>query len=400
MKNLILPLKKKKKLAVGLMSGTSVDSVDAALVEIKNSGTDAKVEQVDYISFPFPGGLKEFILNNSNPGSGNVTDICRLNFLIALVYVDAVKKILAKNKLKPDDIDFIGSHGQTIHHLPPGKTNSDENNFFGYSFGSTLQIGDPAVIAKRTGILTVGDFRTGDMALKGEGAPLVPYFDYVLFRSKKKNRALLNIGGISNITYIKKNSPPEETIAFDTGPGNMMIDLLAKKLFNIDYDNNGKIAASGKLNPVLFEKIIETDEFISKKPPKSTGREYYGMNFINKILNSKSPQINNEDIISTVTEFTAYAVYKNFELHIKEFPDELYVSGGGAENRYLVKKLSSYFGKTTKLRKIDFTGITSDAKEAVCFAFLANETVCFKPSNIPNVTGALKPTILGKICLP
>jgi anhydro-N-acetylmuramic acid kinase len=200
MKKYNLLLNKKKKLVIGLMSGTSLDSVDAALVEIKNSGTKSRIVQRDFLSFPFPEGAKNFILNNSNPGSGNVTDICRLNFLISYIYADAVKALLKKNKLNHKDIDLIGSHGQTIHHLPYKET------LFGYTFGSTLQIGDPAVIAKKTGILTVGDFRTGDVALEGQGAPLVPYFDYVLFNSKNKNRALLNIGGISNITYIKKKS--------------------------------------------------------------------------------------------------------------------------------------------------------------------------------------------------
>jgi len=395
MENFFLPLKKKKKLIVGLMSGTSLDSVDAALVEIRNSGIKSKIKQLDYISYPFPPGLKELLLNNSNPGTGNVTDICRLNFLLSYIYIDAVKALLERSNIYFSDIDLIGSHGQTIHHLPA------KQEFFGHTFGSTLQIGDPAVIAKKTGVVTVGDFRTGDMALGGEGAPLVPYFDFVTFSSKKKHRALLNIGGISNVTYIKKNSTPEEVIAFDTGPGNMMIDLLCRKYYNKEYDNDGKIASSGKLDKVLFNKMISTDEFINRKPPKSTGRELYGEVFLNMILNDKDHEsIPKENIIASVTEFTAYAVYRNFELHIRTYPEELLVSGGGAENKFLLRKLSDYFGKKTKIKKVDSTGITSDAKEAVCFAFLANETLSFKPSNIANVTGAERRTILGKICLP
>jgi anhydro-N-acetylmuramic acid kinase len=392
MKKYNLLLNKKKKLVIGLMSGTSLDSVDAALVEIKNSGTKSRIVQRDFLSFPFPEGAKNFILNNSNPGSGNVTDICRLNFLISYIYADAVKALLKKNKLNHKDIDLIGSHGQTIHHLPYKET------LFGYTFGSTLQIGDPAVIAKKTGILTVGDFRTGDVALEGQGAPLVPYFDYVLFNSKNKNRALLNIGGISNITYIKKKSTAGETIAFDTGPGNMMIDLVCRKYFDVEYDKGGKIAASGKLNQEVFRKMIEADEFIDQKPPKSTGREYYGEVFLNRVLDDI--QIDKKDLLATVTEFTAYAVFRNIQIFIKEFPDELFISGGGALNKYLVKVLSRYIGKETKIKKVESAGITSDAKEAVCFAFLANETISFNPGNIPNVTGAIKPTILGKICLP
>jgi anhydro-N-acetylmuramic acid kinase len=393
MKSYTLPLKKKKKLIIGLMSGTSLDSVDAALVEIKYSGIKSRIKQRDFISFPFPPGAKEFILNNSNPGSGNVTDICRLNFLISYIYVDAINVLLKKNKLEYKDIDLIGSHGQTIHHLPA------KENLFGYKFGSTLQIGDPAVIAKKTGIITVGDFRTGDMALGGQGAPLVPYFDYVLFNSPRINRALLNIGGISNLTYIRKKAPAEETIAFDTGPGNMMIDLICRRLFNCNYDKGGKFASSGKFNQELFNSMLFHDDFIDRSPPKSTGREYYGDVFLDKILTDKS-SLKKEDIAATVTEFTAYAVHRNFELHINEIPDELLVSGGGSENKFLMKKLSTYMGKKTKIRNVDSAGITSAAKEAVCFAFLANETLCYNPGNLPNVTGAEKPTILGKICLP
>ena len=393
MKKIILPLKKNKKLAVGLMSGTSLDSVDAALVEIKRSGPGAKLKQLDFISSPFPPGLKEILLNNSNPGSGNVSDICRLNFLMSYIYSDAVKNLMKKNKLEIRDVDFIGSHGQTIHHLP------QKESFSGYQFGSTLQIGDPAVIAKRTGILTVGDFRTGDVAVGGEGAPLVPYFDYTLFHSSRKNIGLLNIGGISNITFLKKKSTPEKTIAFDTGPGNMLIDLFCKKFFNKDYDEDGKIASSGKLHSALFEKIINTDNFVNRKPPKSTGREYYGETFLDEILTG-FPNLKKEDIAATLTEFTAYSVYKNFDLHIKEFPDDLIVSGGGADNKYIMKLLKKYFNRNSKVKRINISGITAEAKEAVCFAFLANETLSLNSSNIPNVTGADRSTILGKICLP
>jgi anhydro-N-acetylmuramic acid kinase len=388
-----LPFKQKKKTVIGLMSGTSLDSVDAALVEIRNSGVKSKITQKDFISFPFPPGVKELILNNSNPDSGNVTDICRINFLVSYIYIDAVNQLLKKNNLEYGDIDIIGSHGQTIHHLPA------KEEFYGYSFGSTLQVGDPAIIAKNTGILTVGDFRTGDVALGGQGAPLVPYFDYVLFNSNTKNRALLNIGGISNVTYIRKKSAVEETMAFDTGPGNMLMDLICKKYFNIDYDKDGTIAASGKLNRNLFVKMIELDEFIDKTPPKSTGREYYGEIFLNRMLN-EIQDVEKEDLLNTVTEFTAYAVYRNFGLHIKDFPDELYASGGGAQNKYLMKRIASYMGEKTKIKNIEVSGITIDAKEAVCFAFLANETVSFNTGNIPNVTGAGRAAILGKVCLP
>jgi len=386
---------KKSKIIIGLMSGTSLDGIDCVLCKIKNPGTETKIKVINFITFPFPKGLKEVLIENSTPGKGNVTEISKLNFLLAHIYADAVKEIAKKSKISLTKIDLIGSHGQTIQHLP------QKENYFGYKFGSTLQIGDPAVIAKLTGITTVGDFRPGDMALGGEGAPLVPYFDYLLFNSKSRNRALLNIGGISNITILEKNANPNDVLAFDTGAGNMLIDFLAKKLFNKEYDVNGNFAEQGKINERLLKELIKKDNFITKKPPKSTGRERYGMAFI-EILLKKFKKISKYDIITTVTDFSAYSVYRNYELFIKNKIkiDELFVSGGGAKNKFLLKRLKKYFGLSVDIKTIDSLGISSDAKEAICFAVLANETISGNPSNIPKVTGAKKQTILGKICLP
>ena len=387
--------KKKKKLAVGLMSGTSLDAVDAVLIEIQKSGIKTSINQLGFLTYPFPAGLKKKLLENSLINSGNVTDICRLNFLIALVYTDAVKLLCKKSMIPLDKIDLIGSHGQTIHHLPA------KEKFYGYNLGSTLQIGDPSVIAKLTGILTIGDFRTGDVALGGEGAPLVPYFDFIIFHSEKTNRALLNIGGISNITVLDKKGKASNVIAFDTGPGNMMIDICAKKFFNVEYDEGGGIALSGKVNEEFLYDLIQKDNFIEKAVPKSTGREYYGIEFLIPLLRKFKKQ-SHEDIVTTVTDFTAYAVFRNYEKFIKQETEieELFVSGGGARNKYLIKSLRKYFGKTVSVSNVKNLGISADAKEAICFAVLANETLCGNPSNIPRVTGASRPTILGKICLP
>ena len=386
---------RKNKLVIGLMSGTSLDGVDAVLVEILGNSVKTKINQIGFITYPFPKGLKKKVLKNSSINSGNVTDICKLNFLIAHVYADAVKALCKKCKIDISKIDLIGSHGQTIHHLP------QKRNFYGYKFGSTLQIGDPAVLAKLTGITTVGDFRTGDIALGGEGAPLVPYFDYIMFHSNEVNRALLNIGGISNITVLDKKSDASSVIAFDTGPGNMMIDIIAKKYFNVDYDKNGGIAYSGKINNELLSAIKRHDKYVEKKIPKSTGREYYGTEFISPIIR-KFNKIPKSDLLSTFTDFTAYGVFRNYEKFImKETKiEELFVSGGGARNKFLVNSLKKYFGKNVKVQNVKKLGISSDAKEAICFAVLANETIEKIPSNIPRVTGASKSTILGKICLP
>lgn len=383
------------KNVIGLMSGTSLDGVDAVLIEISGCGTSTSIKQKAFITFPFPSGMKEMILRNAETNGGNVTEICKLNFLISLVYVDAIKSLCEKAKVKLCNIDLIGSHGQTVHHLPrPEK-------LFGYAFGSTLQIGDPAVIAKLTGILTIGDFRTGDVALGGQGAPLVPYFDYLLFHSKEKNRALLNIGGISNITALNKKGTGKNVFAFDTGPGNMLIDYLARRMFNKPYDENGEIAFSGNVNERLMEGFIQLDNFIDRQPPKSTGREYYGLEFISS-LRKKYRSIKNEDWVATAASFTAYGVFRNYDLFIQNETtiDELYVSGGGARNKFLIKELKKYFGKKVKVKNVSQLGISSDAKEAICFAVLANETLNGIASNIPRVTGASHETILGKICLP
>ena len=386
---------KRKKLAIGLMSGTSLDGVDAVLLEITGSGQAIKINQIKFITYPFPKGLKQKLLKNSAVNNGNVSDICRLNFLLAHIYADAVKLLCKKAKISLSKIDFIGSHGQTIHHLPQMK------NYFGFNFGSTLQIGDPSVIAKLTGILTIGDFRTGDIALGGEGAPLVPYFDFILFHSNKINRALLNIGGISNITILDKNGGTDDVIAFDTGPGNMMIDLLAKKFFNSDYDKNGNFAAQGNINENLFNDIKWHDKFIEKTPPKSTGREYYGKDFLFPLF-KKYKTLSHNDWLSTITDFTAYSVFRNYVKFIQTQTEinELFISGGGAKNKFLVNSLKKYFGKKVRVQNIKDLGMSSDSKEALCFAVLANETLSGNPSNIPKVTGASRKTILGKICLP
>lgn len=393
---------KKKKNVIGLMSGTSLDGVDAVLCEITGKGTRTKIIQKKFITYPFPKGLKKVLLKNSSLRRGNVTEICKLNFLISLIYVDAIKLLCKKARIPLTKIDLIGSHGQTIHHLPK------KERYFGYKFGSTLQIGDPSVIAKLTGITTVGDFRVGDVALGGEGAPLIPYFDYILFSSKEKNRALLNVGGISNFTILKKyrnltaeKKKTKKVIAFDVGPGNMMIDLLTKKFFSKDFDKDGKIALNGKVNEKLFSALIKKDNFIKKRPPKSTGREYYGKEFLVQ-LQRRFKRISKYDWITTVTKFTAYSVYRNYDLFIKDKIkiDELFVSGGGAKNKFILKELKNYFGKNVNVKSIKNLGINSDSKEAICFAVLANETIAGNASNIPSVTGARRETILGKICLP
>lgn len=379
---------------IGILSGTSVDSIDCVLVEVKGFGPKTKIAVKEFYSKRYPNELKKLILKNSHIKSSNVEDICLLNFIVGKAFAQTVSEFLTKRKINSSTISFIGSHGQTIYHIP------HEKSVGGIKSKATLQIGDPSVIASLTGITTIGDFRTADMAMNGNGAPFAPYLDYILFGDTKKNIALLNIGGIGNVTILKKGCRKNEVLAFDTGAGNMMIDALMKKFYGTDYDKNGKIASQGKLNTALFNKLKKRDKYYITKPPKATGREYYGEDFINYILkNSKG--LPKQDIISTVTEFTAFTICYNM---INFLPkgcgsiEELHISGGGAENKFLVQSISSYL-PGTKILKLDSKGITAKNKEAVLFAILANETYNGMTSNLPSVTGAKREVIQGKICL-
>lgn len=379
---------KKEKNVIGILSGTSVDGVDVVLVKISNSGVSSKIKVVDFESFPINNKLKKFILRCSSKKESNVEEICMLNFIIGKLFADSINKFLKSKKILNKKIDLIGSHGQTIYHNP------DNNKIFGFNTKSTLQIGEPSVIANQTGILTIGDFRVADVAVNGEGAPLVPYLDFILFRNKNKNRALVNIGGISNATFLKKSCRQNEVIAFDTGPGNMMIDYIAKKFFNKKFDDNGHLALTGIVNDDLFKFICIKDKFYKKNPPKSTGREYYNKKFIEVILN-KFNKLKSRDIIATFTKFTAYAIFHN----LKKFSiDQLILSGGGTKNVALMNFITHYF-KNTEVKIINENGITADNKEAVLFAVLANELISGNKTNITSVTGSQRNVFLGKICL-
>ncbi len=395
MKKLSSLQKKKRKLVVGLMSGTSADSVDAVLAEIRGFGSSTIVKQIAFVSHPYPKGYKKFLLHHSLPGNGSVDVVSSLNILIAQFFADAVKAVAKKARIPLRAIDLIGSHGQTIHHRP------DQTAMFGKKIRSTLQIGDPSTIAKLTGIVTVGDFRTGDMVLGGQGAPLVPYFDYLIFRSSTQNRILLNIGGIANLTLLKRNCTLHDIIAFDTGPGNMVIDALMQRFYKKEFDENGTIANSGKILPSLLSVLLK-HEYFSHRPPKSTGREIFGNEFL-AIFSALTKGMKKEDLIATATEFTAASIrdqYNRFVLPLlqRKNLDEIIAGGGGLKNNTVMDSLKKYFYPTPVVSTDQF-GISSDAKEALCFAVLANETIHEQPANLPSVTGAQAYTVLGKICL-
>ncbi len=386
-------VRKKERLIVGLMSGTSVDSIDAVLVRVSGAGTSLTFKQLAFHTHAYPKGYKDYLLKNSLAGSGTVDSISSLNILSAHFFADAVRALAKKARVPLSSIDLIGSHGQTVHHLP------DERILFGKKIRSTLQIGDPSTIAKLTGIVTVGNFRTGDMALGGQGAPLVPYFDYRAFRSSSKNRLLLNIGGIANVTLLKKNCTIKDVVAFDTGPGNMLIDGLMQRFYKKPFDRNGATAKKGVIDPPLLKRLL-SDPYFKRNLPKSTGRELFGNSFIRKILNDFN-HLRKQDIIATFTEFTALSIYDQYLRFLRkrlkdDILHELIISGGGSRNTVLVDSLRRSFHGAAVLMSDDL-GVPSASKEALCFALLANETVCGLPSNVPSVTGASSQTILGSI---
>ncbi|MGB9774313.1 MAG: anhydro-N-acetylmuramic acid kinase [Bacteroidota bacterium] len=386
--------RKPVKRVIGLMSGTSVDGIDAVLVEVRGHGMNLHFRQIAFVTVPFDPMLRELILRNSIPETSRVDDITRLNMLLAHLYADAVRKVARRAKLSLSDVDLIGSHGQTIQHVP------EPQAMFRHTVRATLQIGDPSALAKLTGIPTVGDFRIADMAVGGEGAPLIPFFDFITFRSTKLNRALLNIGGIANITVLPKACSVEDVVAFDTGPGNMVIDALMRKFFHRPYDRNGATARRGKVSTALLNKLL-SHPFIRRRPPKSTGRETFGNKFMETMIRHgrKLSCTSPADLVRTATELTARAVYENYQRFISSATkiDELVVSGGGAHNRMIMDRLRELFSDV-HVKKAEAIGISADAKEAICFALLAVATIEGTPGNLPSVTGAQRPVILGKIC--
>ena len=386
-------LRSNPRFAVGLMSGTSLDGVDAALVEIHNSGVDTRVELLHFVTHPYPAGLKETLLQISASDGGSTGELCRLNFLLGHLFADAVQALLQAAHFDPARLHFIASHGQTVQHLPQPETR------FGYEVTGTLQIAEPSVIAKRTGVPTVADFRPADMAEGGQGAPLVPYFDYLLFHSADTNRGLLNLGGIANLTVLPKEAGLDQNTAFDTGPGNMVIDTVTAELFGQPYDRDGALAATGTVSEKLLRFGLKHPYF-ERRPPKSTGREEFGAEFSRRFVRQgRRLGLRPEDVVATATELTAATVHQAYADFVeKETPlDELIVSGGGARNGVLMQSLQEKF--SLPVRPIDEFGIPAEAKEAVCFAVLGNETLAGHPNNVPAATGARRATVLGKICL-
>lgn len=366
--------------AVGLMSGTSLDGVDASLVLITD---DRKYQLVDYILYPYTEEIKNKILDASSIETSNVQKICSLNFEISHIHVDAIKKLMEKANFNISDVDFIAYHGQTIWHNP---TKSEK------FVSSTLQIGDASVISYAFNKMVINNFRTADVAAGGEGAPLVPYAIFKLYQDNNKSIAFQNIGGIGNVTYLPMSGKVDDVIAFDTGPGNMLIDGAMKKLFNLPYDEGGKIAFRGKINVDVLNSLL-CDEYFIQIPPKSTGREKYNEEYLNRVIDKVLVNGTKEDVITTLSAFTAESIISQISIYLPDI-DELIVSGGGAHNEYIM----SYIDNNTKyeVKKAEYM----DALESLCFVVLGDATINNEPSNIPNVTNAREKVILGSITLP
>jgi anhydro-N-acetylmuramic acid kinase len=372
----------------GLMSGTSVDGADVAIVDVSRR----KVQLRAFEMFAYPPALRERILSLCRPESARLDDICHYNFVLGEVFADAVIKLCSKSGITLSSIDLIGSHGQTIYHNARGRRHGRR------AIRSTLQIGEPSVIAQRTGIATVADFRPRDMAAGGEGAPLVPFADYILFSHNRLTRAVQNIGGIANVTLLPGGGVLGEVTAFDTGPGNMVIDGIIRLATGgkRNFDRNGKMAARGTIDKTLLGDMLR-HPFLRRTPPKSTGREEFGAAFVEHIYRrAVEIGLSDADIVATVTAFTARSIAQAYRQFLPSMPDEVILCGGGAHNGTLVEMLRSELADVKMLSTDDF-GISVDAKEAVSFAVLAWATIKGMPNNLPGATGAEQPVVLGKI---
>jgi anhydro-N-acetylmuramic acid kinase len=377
-------------IVAGVMSGTSADGIDVALASITGRGFNLRLKLLGHTHTGYPAPVRAAVLEAMNAERISVAELSRLNFLLGELYADAVRN--AQTAAKIGKLDLVGCHGQTIYHQgEPGR-------YLGKSIASTWQTGEGSVIAGRLGVPVVSDFRPADMAAGGKGAPLVPFLDYALFRDARRGRIVQNIGGIANLSAIPAGAKPESVMAFDTGPGNMLMDQLVQKLFSKAYDRNGAIAARGQVLEPVIARMLRAPYF-GQKPPKTAGREEYGRQYAQAFfkLCGRAAQ---PDVIATATALTARSISQaitRFVLPRGQFHDYI-VSGGGTQNRTLMRMLSDEMSALgLKVKHTDNFGIPSQAKEAVAFAILAYQTWHRRPGNIPSATGAKRPAVLGKI---
>ena len=375
---------------VGLMSGTSGDGVDAALVEIGRLKSGLHVKMLAFQPLPYPRSLQQRILTASV--SGTVSELCHLNALLGEWFANAALGVIRAANVHPKDVGLIGSHGQTVHHLPHGIKDAVVG-----AIRSTLQIAEPAVIAERTGITTVADFRPRDIAAGGQGAPLTPAVHALLFRHPKRARLIVNLGGISNVTYLPPGSGYAGLVAFDTGPANMVLDGLIARMTNgrSSMDRDGRLAGRGRVDGRLLAKLL-AHPYLSQVPPKSTGREAFGAKMIDELVAlQQTRNLSIEDLLATCSRWTAEAV-GTARRWIGGRIDEVLVGGGGVRNRAIMGYLADVFAPLP-VTTVETHGWDSKALEAVAFAILGYQTAMEQCGNVPAVTGADHPVLLGCI---
>lgn len=388
---------KREKLVIGLMSGTSLDGVDAALVRLTGSGLETKADLIHFTSRGYEPKVRERLKELCTRDRSDVALVCGMNFMLAELFAELVEETISAAGLSRTDIDLISSHGQTVWHIPE----QDMNDRF--LVRSTLQIGDLSVLAKRTGLPVVGDFRPADMAEGGQGAPLTPYGDLILFRSRDRGRILQNVGGIGNCTVLPADAKPEDVFAFDTGPGNMIIDQVVQVLTDgrCLFDEGGAWAAEGTASAQLVEAHLR-HPFFQLTPPKSTGRELFGKPYALALIDeARAYGLRDADIVATATAFTAQTIVTSYRDHV--FPrcdaEEIIVTGGGAHNATLLRMIGAALpGK--RVTNSAALGLNDDAKEALIFAILGNDFMHRVTNNLPSATGAARPVVMGKLALP
>jgi len=380
-------------IVAGVMSGTSADGIDVALTRIQGRGFRSRLELLAHYHFSYPLEVRRTILATMNAASASVADLSRLNFLLGELYADAMRSAQRRARL---ECQLVGCHGQTIYHQGIAKP------YLGRRIACTWQTGESASLTAKLGVPVVSDFRPADMASGGKGAPLVPFLDYVLYRHRRYGRIVQNLGGIGNLTAIPPRAQPDDLIAFDTGPGNMVIDAVTEQLFGKSYDRNGRLAARGEpLERVLRETM--RDAYFRQKPPKTAGREQFGREFVRGFLRL-CRRADENDIIATATALTARSIgmaVRRFVLPMVEPPArfrEFVASGGGTNNATLMRMIREELAPLKiRVRTTDDLGMPSEAKEAAAFALLAYQTWRRLPSNVPSATGADRPAILGKV---
>ncbi len=384
-------------IVAGVMSGTSADGINVALVRVQGRGFRSRLELLAHYQFPYPSEVRRAVLAAMNARSANVADLARLNFLLGDLYADAVRTAQRRARLQ---CELVGCHGQTLFHQ------GNSRPYLGRRVACTWQTGEGAIVAAKIGVPVVSDFRPADLAAGGKGAPLVPFLVYVLYRHRRYGRIVQNLGGIGNLTAIPPRALPEQVVAFDTGPGNMVIDAVAEQFFDRPFDRNGRLAAKGEPIERVLRELLR-HPFFRQKPPKTAGREQFGREFVRELLRL-CRRADDNDIIATATALTALSIgiaVRRFVLPLLESEDakparfrEFVVSGGGTKNATLMRMIREELAPLKmRVRTTDDFGLPSEAKEATAFALLAYQTWRRLPSNVPSATGAERPAILGKV---